>query len=381
MLRGARFLRSGAVVAALALGSGCSSDDGATDASGVTAPGDTLAPPATLDTPALPVGTDTPGTEVAADEQDVAEIPVALAVALRSYGDGWTSLAFTRGGDAEWPDLVEVGIDRTHATGIATTVVDGVTVTVISDVADSDVATTALVDAGATPIDVGGTTVYLPPASRRTPLGAALSGFDVVGTAYGLFVGASGDADADADAVAALASRPLAAWEESAVLSATALAPLFGADRIVASTGGLEPTDAYRVAHPGASASATEAWADEAATLRPPASPRLSAAGQFGIDPATALGRAVTLYQSPEDATAAAAWLDDIWSSAASYDGTTTWEDTFGNASVSTDGTVLTLEVHPSGDGWLAAPLPLAWSAADAADAADAAAGTVSPAD
>lgn len=367
-----------ALVLVLVVG-GCSGDDdGVDDGTAVTEAEDTLAPPATVDTPALPVGTDTPGTEVAADDVGVTEIPVALAVALRSYGDEWTSLSFVRGGDDEWPDLVADGVDRAAASGSAAIAVDGVVVTVFAAAADSDIVTAALVEDGATAIEVGGTTLYEPPASRRTPLGSALAGLDVVGSAHGLLVVAAGDDDTTIEQIAALASRPLAAWEASAVLSATVLGPLFGSDRIVAAAGALDPLDAYRVAHPGASAATARAWVDDAALLPPPASPIMTAAGSSGADPASADGRAVALYRTPEDATAAAEWIVELWASAASYDGTTTWADAFGEPDVSTDGTVLTIDVAAPGEAWLAAPLPLAWSAPAAADATG---GTVSPAD
>ena len=370
-----------AVFLASTVAAGCT-DGGDTESTAVTEPEETIAPPATLDTPALPVGTDTPGTEVADDEQEVADIPVALAVALRSYGDEWTSLGFVRGGDTEWPDLAPLGVDRSAASGSATVAVGGAIVTIFAETADSDAAVAALVDSGAVPIEVGGITVYQRPASRRDPIGAALSSYDVVGSAHGLFVVAAGATGTTTEQVAELASRPLAAWEASAVLSATALEPLFGAARLDATTGGLDPADAYRVAHPGASRTAVEAWAADAAAVRPPASPVISAAGVLGPDTATSAGRAVALYRSPEDATAAAEWIRELWSSGASYDGTATWADTFGAATVTTDGTVLTLDVKVPGEGWLTAPLPLAWAAAGEVDATrDTTGGTVSPAD
>lgn len=355
-----------ALVLGLVLGA-CTSDDAPTGGTAAVESDDTIAPPATVATPALPVGTDTPGTEVAVDEPEAADVPVALAVVLRSFGDGWSTLQFVRGGDGEWPELVEVGVDRTAASGVATAVVAGSTITVVAGGVDAAAALAALADAGAATIDVAGTLVYEAPSSRRTPMGAALSGFDVVGVINGLVVVGSGDRNT----TAALVARTVAAWEESALLSATALAPLYGADRLVATMGALEPADAYRIAHPGASATRVEAWESAAAVIRPPASPLVSAAGAFGLDPATATGRAVALHASLDDATAAASWIEGLWPSGASYDDPATWADALGAATVTTDGTLVLVDVTPPGETWLAAPLPTAWSAA----------GTVSPAD
>lgn len=359
-------------VAALLAGAGCSGDDASTDGSAVTEPADTLAPPATVATPALPVGTDTPGTEVASDEPQIADVPVAVAVLLRSFGDGWSSIEFVRGGDAEWADLVDVGIDRSAASGIATAVVDGVTVTVIAagelGGVDSDLIDAALIDAGARAIDAAGTVVYSPPSSRRTALGAALADYAVVGTANGILVLGTGDAGVADDLIAERVSRPVAAWEEAALLSATVLTPLYGADRFVATMGAVTAADAYHSAHPGATAARADAWLEASAAASVPASPLGSAAGVFGIDPATASGLAVALHATPDNATAAAGWTADLWDATLSYDESTTWADLFGAATTATDGTVLTLAVDVAGDQWLAAPLPLAWAATGGPD-------------